>query len=179
MKEYVTSDLHFGHKNIIKYENRPFNNIEEMDYSLIEIWNKIVNNDDVVYVLGDFSWYKGKKTNEILNQLNGKKILVIGNHDENFLKDQEFDTNLFEEICYYKEVKKGKTKIIMSHYPIIDWNGKLNGSFHLYGHIHTIKNNDTKYMKDLEEKYNCMHIGIDEHKRILSLEEVLCRKKNI
>lgn len=173
MKEYVTSDLHFGHKNIIKYENRPFKNIEEMDNAIINIWNKTVNKNDLVYILGDFSWYKGNKTNEILNQLKGKKILITGNHDENFLKDMEFNKNLFEEIIGYKEMKKNKTKIILCHYPIIDWNGKHHGSFHLYGHVHSIINEDTTYMKKLEKEYNCLNVGIDIHKKLLDLEEIL------
>lgn len=179
MKEYITSDLHFGHKNIIKYENRPFNSVEEMDKAIINMWNKTVEKDDLVYILGDFSWYKGQKTNEILNQLNGKKILVIGNHDENFLNDKDFDRKLFEEICYYKEIQKHKTKIVMSHYPIISWNGKLNGAFHLYGHVHTIKNEDTDYMYKLEKIFNCFNICLDKNKRLLDLEEIICKEKNL
>lgn len=62
MNNWVTSDLHFGHKNIIKYENRPFKDIEEMDKAIIELWNKTVKKDDKIYILGDFSWYKGEKT---------------------------------------------------------------------------------------------------------------------
>ena len=56
MSIYVTSDLHFGHKNIIKYENRPFNNIEEMDKAIIDLWNETINDEDLIYILGDFSW---------------------------------------------------------------------------------------------------------------------------
>lgn len=59
---FVTSDLHFGHKNIIQYENRPFKNIEEMDRKLIKNWNEIISENDTTYILGDFSWYKGEKT---------------------------------------------------------------------------------------------------------------------
>lgn len=180
MRTYITSDLHFGHRNIIKYENRPFNDIQEMDNWIIKNWNKTVEEDDLVYILGDFSWYKGEKTNEILNKLKGDKILIVGNHDEIFLKDKKFDRNLFQEICNYKEIKIKTTKIVMCHYPIIDWNGKNNGSFHLYGHVHSMINEDTKYMKMLEEKYNCLNISIDIHKKLLDLEDIVCyRKKNL
>ena len=173
MNIYVTSDLHFGHKNIIKYENRPFSDIEEMDKEIIDLWNKTVNNKDLVYILGDFSWYKGEKTNKILKTLKGNKVLIIGNHDENFLKDKNFDRGLFQEICYYKELKINRTKIILFHYPIIDWNGKFNGSVHLYGHVHTIKNKATEYMNNMQKEYNCFNVGIDMHKRILNLEEFI------
>lgn len=179
MKMYVTSDLHFGHKNIIKYENRPFLNIEEMDNAIINLWNKTIDSDDIVYVLGDFSWYKGEKTNEILKELKGNKILIIGNHDKNFFEDKKFDRNLFQEICYYKELKINKTKIVLFHYPIIDWNGKNNGSIHLYGHVHSMRNNDTEYMNKMQKNYNCFNVGIDVHKRILDLEEFIWREKSL
>lgn len=170
MNIYVTSDLHFGHKNIIKYENRPFNNIEEMDKTIIDLWNKTINDKDLIYILGDFSWYKGEKTNEILKTLKGNKMLIIGNHDKNFLEDKKFNKDLFQEICYYKELKVNKQKIILFHYPIIDWNGKNNGSIHLYGHVHTMINKDTEYMK---KEYNCFNVGIDVHKRLVKLEEFI------
>lgn len=171
---YFTSDLHFGHKNIIQYEDRPFNNIEVMDNKIIKIWNNTLNEEDTIYILGDFSWYKGEKTNEILNKLKGHKILIVGNHDKNFLEDTKFNKDLFEEICFYKEIKIKKTKIVMCHYPIISWNGKSNGSIHLYGHVHTIENNDTKYMNDLKQIYgfNCINVGIDLNKRFLNLEDI-------
>lgn len=170
MNIYVTSDLHFGHKNIIKYENRPFNNIEEMDRAIIDLWNKTINDEDLIYILGDFSWYKGEKTNEILKTLKGNKILIIGNHDKNFLEDKKFNKDLFQEICYYKELKVNKQKIILFHYPIIDWNGKNNGSIHLYGHVHTMINKDAEYMK---KEYNCFNVGIDVHKRLVKMEEFI------
>ena len=62
---FVTSDLHFGHANVIKFDNRPFQNVEEMDRALIALWNETVSKRDTVYILGDFSWYRGEKTNEI------------------------------------------------------------------------------------------------------------------
>ena len=85
-KIFYTSDLHFGHSNIIKYENRPWNDVDEMKEELIARWNAKVNQNDTVYVLGDFAW-KGSKAsiddiNNIVKSLNGKKHLIIGNHDE-------------------------------------------------------------------------------------------------
>lgn len=168
MKIFVTSDLHFGHKNIIEYENRPYKNIEEMDFAYINMWNRQVKNEDLVYILGDFSWYKGEKTNDILRQLNGNKILIKGNHDKNFLDDKKFNKTLFEEICDYKEIKINKTKIVMFHYPIIDWNAKNNGSIHLYGHVHSMKNEDTNYMIN---QINCYNVGIDIWKKLKRLED--------
>lgn len=158
MDIFVTSDLHFGHANIIKYENRPYKDIDEMDTDLIERWNDTVKQKDLVYILGDFSWYRGEKTNKILKQLNGRKVLVVGNHDEVFLKDKKFNKELFEEICYYKQIKYNKKVYVMFHYPIAEHNGKTHGYIHLYGHIHSTN-------LDLEEELGelCYNVGIDRN----------------
>ena len=83
MTKWFTSDLHFGHRNVIPYCNRPFKDVEEMHKGLIEIWNNTVQEGDLVYVLGDFSLNK-KYSREILPLLKGNKILVPGNHDACF-----------------------------------------------------------------------------------------------
>ena len=80
MKYYI-SDLHFGHKNVIKFDKRPFFNIDDMERTIIENWNSRVTNDDDVYILGDISWYDLKGTIRVIKKLNGKLHLVKGNHD--------------------------------------------------------------------------------------------------
>ena len=77
---YYIADTHFGHDNIIRFSNRPFNSADEMDKAIIANWNKKVKPDDDVYILGDFA-YKGKDYRYYIKQLNGNKHLVIGNHD--------------------------------------------------------------------------------------------------
>ena len=92
---YYISDLHFFHKNIIKYmDHRDFENIEEMHDYMIKQWNNKVKVNDDVIVLGDLSLGKGKETNDILKKLHGNIYLIKGNHDH-YLKDHEFDINLF------------------------------------------------------------------------------------
>lgn len=66
---FVTSDVHFGHNNIIKYCNRPFQNSDEMDITIINNWNKIVNPDDEVYILGDFALIKAENDKLKFNRL--------------------------------------------------------------------------------------------------------------
>ena len=79
---YYTSDLHFGHKNIIKYENRPWSSVKEMDQGLIDRWNNRVKNRDLVYILGDFTLSVSTSYVEnILTALKGRKVLITGNHD--------------------------------------------------------------------------------------------------
>ena len=82
MKRFVIADLHFGHENIIKYESRPFNNADEMDSRLIELWNSTVGSNDLIYVLGDFTLSRRMDViRDLVKRLNGRKILVMGNHD--------------------------------------------------------------------------------------------------
>ena len=75
---FYIADMHFGHKNVIRYDNRPFDSIEEMDKAMITLWNETVGDSDVVYILGDFSWYKEEKTAFILGCLKGHKVLIKG-----------------------------------------------------------------------------------------------------
>jgi calcineurin-like phosphoesterase family protein len=78
---FFTSDHHFGHNNIIKYCNRPFENVDEMNAALIKRWNEKIPPDGDVYHLGDFALCHPEKLEEILDQLNGRIHLIIGNHD--------------------------------------------------------------------------------------------------
>ncbi len=78
---WLTSDHHFGHKMIITYEDRPFTDVDEMDRVMIDKWNDVVKDGDVVFHLGDFSFHNVKKSSDILSELRGEKILVLGNHD--------------------------------------------------------------------------------------------------
>ena len=75
-KTCFISDLHFGHKNIIRFDNRPFQSVEEMDETLITNWNNKINKNDTAYILGDISWYPKDKTAEILSTLKGNKYLI-------------------------------------------------------------------------------------------------------
>jgi calcineurin-like phosphoesterase family protein len=81
-KYYFTSDTHFGHTNILKYDNRPFNNIKEHDDVLIKNWNEIITNEDDIYFLGDFSFMRKEIAELIMKQLNGIKFFIKGNHDK-------------------------------------------------------------------------------------------------
>lgn len=132
---YFISDLHFGHFNIIRYDNRPFNSIEEMDKVLIDNWNSVVSDDDTVYILGDISWHNEEKTVQIFQQLKGKKILIRGNHDKVVRGSNIY--KCFDSVYdYYELYLDKKNKVVMSHYPIPFWNGQFRDTIHLYGHVH-------------------------------------------
>ena len=129
------SDLHFGHKNVIAYDNRPFTSVEDHDRTLIERWNSKVNEDDTVYILGDLIWAKESAWPAILSQLKGHKVLIRGNHDPR--KFSAATKSYFDDIKDYKEVKDGDRNVVLSHYPIPCFNRHYYGQYHLYGHVHT------------------------------------------
>jgi calcineurin-like phosphoesterase family protein len=138
MNTFITSDLHFDHANILKYSAATrghFANVEEMNEGIIAGYNAIVGPDDLTYLLGDISFSKPAKTVPHLQRLNGRKILVIGNHDEHLLKDSAFK-NCFESIHQYLEIKHNGHKIVMFHYPIAEYNQCHRGAIHFHGHLH-------------------------------------------
>lgn len=136
MNTFFIADPHFGHKNILSFDNRPFKTIEEHDEAIVERWNSVVSDWDVVWVLGDISWYGAEKTVEIFNRLNGIKKLCIGNHDRRLIKNEAVRA-LFAEIKDYEELYTSKSEgIVLSHWPIPCFNKHFYGWVHLYGHVH-------------------------------------------
>lgn len=139
---YYIADCHFGHEKVRLLDGRPFKTVEEMDEYMIDRWNQVVcKKKDEVVILGDFCMRKGARVNELLSRLNGKKYLITGNHDRIFLKDKEFDAGLFEWIRPYAELHDNNRKVVLSHYPIICYNGQYHGKagYMLYGHVHNTK----------------------------------------
>lgn len=135
-KTFYISDLHYGHRNCLAFDNRPFKDIDEHDKALIKRWNSAVGIDDDVWILGDFSWYPVMKTIAIYKQLNGVKHLVIGNHDHKLLRNRDVQA-LFAEIVPYKEIDFGNNNgVVLCHYPIPCFNHHYYGWYHLYGHVH-------------------------------------------
>jgi len=133
-KTFFISDTHFYHKNIIEYCNRPFKNVEEMNQTLIDNWNKVIKPEYLIFVLGDFALTGKDKTTEILSQLNGEKFLIMGNHD------RRKSTKYWKEVGF-NEVSKYPICLDdfywLSHEPMImcDKSHYIN----LHGHIHNNK----------------------------------------
>ena len=154
---YYIADTHFGHDNIRRLSNRPFNSVEEMDKVLIDNWNSKVTSNDDVYILGDFS-YKGEDPIEYLKKLNGRKHLIVGNHDNKLLKNPNCK-KYFVEIVDMKMVDDNGTQIVLCHYPMVEWNGYYRNVLHFYGHVHnTYHNETTRYARDMKKAYN---VGVD------------------
>lgn len=136
MKAFYIADLHFGHKNCLRFDSRPFDTIEEHDEELIRRWNSAVTSEDEVWVVGDLSWISPPKTALLLDRLNGTKNLIVGNHDKKLIKN-ETCASRFQEITPYKElhVRKG-LRVVLCHYPIPCFNHHFQDWVHLYGHVH-------------------------------------------
>lgn len=152
MNLYI-SDLHFGHANCIQFDNRPFADVDEMDYAMIELWNNRVSDGDDVYIVGDFCFKSGKTPDWYLRQLKGHKHLIIGNHDKNTL-ECENATKYLESIDKMCFVPDGKNHIVLCHFPIADWNKARHGSWHIYGHIHGSRADEYQFMKTRERALN-------------------------
>lgn len=155
---FYIADTHFGHDNIIRLSNRPFVNADEMDKALIFNWNKKVSNNDVVYIVGDFAFRSSRNPVEILEQLKGKKILIEGNHDSKNLKDYAF-RKCFTEIKQMKTVFEGPERLVLCHYPIIEWEGYFRGSWLIYGHIHNNVSNNA--FKCMSVENHALNAGVD------------------
>lgn len=113
-KIWFTSDLHFWHRNVIRYCGRPFVSVEEMERVLIDNWNQSIKDDDMVYVLGDVFFCGTIKAKEIMSKLNGYKILIRGNHDQKANKMLEIG---FNEVHERLELGYGNRVYKLNHFP--------------------------------------------------------------
>lgn len=153
---WFISDTHFNHTNIIKYCNRPFSSTIEMNEHIISKWNDTINKNDTVHHLGDFALQSDKNTVlNLVSQLNGKIILILGNHDRHS-KQWFLD-------CGFAEVHKSVeiNQYILSHRPrLID---TLGDKINIHGHIHNAENNldKSKYINVSCEMLNYVPIWIN------------------
>lgn len=142
MRFYIM-DNHYNHYGIIKHDKRPFSSVEEMNEFMIEKHNKKVRPNDEIIFGGDFMLSNSiDEVENMLKRLNGKKYLVVGNHDR-YVKDKNFDRSLFGWIKDYAELNDNNRKVIISHYPIMFYKGQYKGdnTYHLCGHVHDSQDN--------------------------------------
>jgi len=170
---YFTSDTHFYHNAIIDHCNRPIpgwmnrdERVEEMHRQIIEAWNTKITSQDEVYHLGDLSFAGVERTQKVLDQLNGTKYLIRGNHDNpkesiskyfKWVKDyyvlKVHDT--YEVEGEDNKVQQYHQPIVLSHFPFLSWDNMAHGSWHLHGHCHgSLK--DTGVMR--------LDVGVDTNK---------------
>ncbi len=164
---WFTSDLHIGHESVIKYCDRPFSSLSEMHIGLINNWNKVVHDTDIVYILGDVSLGSYSDFVNVISQMRGKKILIKGNHDKySYGQYNKAGIQVFEEL----KLKMFGKVIRLSHFPYaIPWYKrlfafkselrfmdrrppKLKGEILLHGHTHS---------KIKKYKDGRIHVGVD------------------
>lgn len=136
--DFVTSDTHFSHANIIKYNSRPFRDAEDMDETLIQRWNAKVPSDAIVYHLGDFGWGSSKRLKEIIRRLNGRIRMFPGNHDKTLLKNKDLQGmfDWFRPFSWNESKDETGRLIVMAHYAFDVWNKSHHGAWCLHGHSH-------------------------------------------
>lgn len=160
-KAFVISDTHFGHKNILTFKDssgnltREFPNVEAMDEYMVANWNKVVRPEDRVYHLGDV--VMNRRCLPILNRLNGRKVLIKGNHDIFKLRDY---TPYFEDIRSYKVLPKNK--LILSHIPIHIYDLNARFQFNGHGHLHQNVIQDYRYINLCVEKINYTPMDLED-----------------
>lgn len=163
MQTFFIADTHFGDDNIRRYENRPYESVSEMDRAMIENWNKTVNKNDEIYVLGDFGADGYER--DILSRLNGVKYLIKGNHDTN--------TNDFYREVGFKEVYDlpvlYKNFWILSHDAI--YVNRNMPYANLFGHVH-----NNPIIKDYSSQHFCVSIERISYTPI-SFEEIVKKVK--
>jgi len=164
---WVTADHHFGHDNIRKYANRPFDSVEEMDNELVSRWNEVVHGYDVVFHLGDFTLSNREAAVDYFRQLNGLIIIphIDWHHDGRWLEERDdcvYKINTKSRAVKFTDpefVIKISDRLIgrfplsfhCSHYPLAEWDRKHYGYPHLHGHSHGAH----------EDGVNCIDVGVD------------------
>lgn len=168
---FVISDTHFGHNNILNFEHkgaplRPFNSLDEMHATMLKRWNETVSPKDKVYHLGDVAF--GQEAIKILGELNGKKRLIRGNHDNLSLNTYR---QYFQEVYGVRQING----LWLTHVPIHE--GSVEGrrvKGNIHGHIHANEINHPKYFNASVEAIDYRPVSLDE-----VLEVIRLRGKNV
>lgn len=138
VNKFYISDTHFGHEAVLGFCNRPFTSIAEHDAEIIDRWNSVVRDDDIIYHLGDFCFGPASYAEHIFHQLRGRKILILGNHD--MAKGRalpHIETLPWDRppVSVLETTDEGD-RVFLSHYAHRVWPSSHRGSYHFYGHSH-------------------------------------------
>lgn len=153
---FFTSDQHFGHFNIIRFSHRPFATVEEMDAVMLANWNSKVKGDDTVYVLGDL-FFRAAAVEPILKALNGRKHLIVGNHDGGWMGRVNL-SDYFVSVQTLKEIDLDGKHLVLCHYPMLSYPQSRCG-YMVYGHIHNNVGDD--YWPLVARRPRMLNAGVD------------------
>ncbi len=169
MKVFFTADTHFFHANIIKYCNRPYSSVEEMNEDLIKRWNAKVGKDDMVYFLGDFGLGPAAKLGEIRRQLNGRITMLRGNHDLFRIKKKKWQEivgmNDITDMLYWNGYR-------LYHWPKIEDEDPQWDGYYLCGHIHEKWKWNSRHYNVGVDVNNFEPISFDELEKIIEQREI-------
>ncbi len=179
---FFTSDTHFDHANIIRYCNRPWNTVEEMNEGLVERWNAKVGPDDTVFHLGDFCFAGSAEWKKWRNKLNGHIILVRGNHDRKMSSSME---GLFDAVFSQLQLTIDGRSVYLNHYPFLTyggcWRNEKDAVWQLFGHVHSgVLSSEGKDIGRLNMLFPYQYdVGVDNNNFTpISWEDVKIRIKN-
>ena len=164
---FFTSDLHFGHQNILRFCNRPWESTKEMDEALIKNWNSVVKENDIVFDLGDFAFAPNWRWKEILSRLNGKHYLIFGNHDITRWPGDKI-IELFDGVFQQLILKIDDRFVCLNHYPYLcyggTWRGAQNSVWQLFGHVHSGPSSSGKDCDRLNNLFPYQYdVGVDNN----------------
>ena len=164
---YFTSDTHFGHAKIIEYCKRPFANVREMDDELTRRWNEVVTPNDTVIHLGDFAITGKEKIREYRSKLNGRIILILGNHDRSQTAMLYAGFNAVHKSMILGQNGGTNGDYYLRHVPVLDDSWKAESACvraHLCGHVH----------EAWKRKGDVINVGVDQWDyRPVTLQELL------
>ncbi len=173
---YYTSDLHLGHKNVIRHCDRPYASADEMDEALIRSWNAKVHANDTVYIVGDFLFRAKRPAEEYFAALKGKKHLIVGNHDRSWMNKVDLGA-WFESVAPMLFVNDHGRAATLCHYPMLTWPGMSKGGYMIYGHIHN--NTDADYWPYIASHDQMLNAGVDVNAfSPVSLDEMIVNNRH-
>jgi calcineurin-like phosphoesterase family protein len=172
---FFSADPHFNHFNIIRFCNRPFTSIQEMDDAIIANYNQDVGPDDLLIIIGDFA---AKQVREYRERINCNNVwLITGNHDKNasykpgpILRSSNVKNGpIFQKVdtlCQIDVIRDNtKQQIVLCHYPMRAWPHSHRGSWMLFGHVHNMMPDDPDLLS--------IDVGVDAHNyRAISFDQV-------
>lgn len=187
-KVWFTSDLHFWHKNICKYCNRPFETMEEMHEALINNWNSVVKDDDTVFLLGDMGFCGYEKLKALLSRLKGRIVLITGNHDDASVVKRLLDdgilftTSPLCSITITGDEECPNQHLALCHFPMIDWPDKERGAWMVHGHQHQLPETPSCSVKHWDvgvDKNNLKPISFEQLKINITTQFVNRNNENM
>jgi calcineurin-like phosphoesterase family protein len=168
---WFTSDQHFGHRNVLRFCHRPWEDVKDMGQSIINNWNEVVSDNDICFILGDMCWWESRHdVKRVMDKLKGSVIYVVpGNHCTRRsyeLCDERI--KLLDDVSAIYLRYEGSDKILkeiyVSHIPLMTWPHRERGSINLFGHIHSGPKTECQCDQDLPlwkgQQYD---VGVDNN----------------